>query len=41
MFTQVALPVDPGDMAPPVRVVKPYVMDLESTNGASGTVMHT
>ena len=30
---QVALPSDPGDMAPPVRVVKPYVLDLESTNG--------
>lgn len=32
-YRLVALPVDPGDMAPPVRVVKPYVMDLESTNG--------
>lgn len=29
----VPLPQEPGDMAPPTRVVKPYIMDLGSTNG--------
>ncbi len=32
-FRQVILPREAGDMAPPLRVVKPYVLDLESTNG--------
>lgn len=32
-YRQVTLPAEPGSLAPPQRVVKPYIMDLESTNG--------
>jgi hypothetical protein len=29
----VPLPQEPGDMGPPKRAVRPYVLDLESTHG--------
>lgn len=33
-FRQIVLPPEPGDMtSPPQMVVKPYIMDLEATNG--------
>lgn len=32
-YRLVALPGEPGSMGPPQRTVKPYIMDLESTNG--------
>ena len=32
-FRLVPLPQEPGDMGPPRHQIKPYVMDLESTNG--------
>ena len=32
-FRLVELPRDPGDMGPPKRVSKPYLLDLETTNG--------
>lgn len=32
-YRLVALPQEPGSMSPPKRTVKPYIIDLESTNG--------
>ena len=32
-FRLVPIPNEPGDMNPPQRVIKPYLIDLETTNG--------
>ena len=35
VFRSVRAPAEPGDMGPPVFLIKPYLIDLESTNGTT------